>query len=149
MRCKGFIQGKNHYYELNGVKDVQRRLVLLLIIAMMLSLLLLAGCANDKSTSNSKDRSKDELVLAISSEPESGFDPTTVGDVMGHRCFSTLLTRDNNLKIINDLATSYTISEDGLVWTVKLCDNVKFQMANHLRQVTWSTLIRLLLKVVR
>lgn len=105
----------------------KRRLVLLLIIAMMLSLLLLAGCANDKSASNSKDRSKDELVLAISSEPESGFDPTTGWGRYGSPLFqSTLLTRDNNLKIINDLATSYTISEDGLVWTVKLCDNVKF-----------------------
>ena len=31
-----------------------------------------------------------------------------------------------NLNIVNDLATSYEVSEDGKVWTVTLRDDVKF-----------------------
>lgn len=39
---------------------------------------------------------------------------------------STLFKKDSNADLINDLATGYTVSEDGLVWTVKIRDNVKF-----------------------
>ena len=66
-------------------------------------------------------------MLAFGSEPETGFDPTTGWGRYGSPLFqSTLLKRDDKLNIVNDLATSYEVNEDGKVWTVKLRDDVKF-----------------------
>ena len=39
---------------------------------------------------------------------------------------STLTVTTADLKIANDLATEYSVSEDGLTWTVKIRDDVKF-----------------------
>src|SRR5699024_165819 len=39
---------------------------------------------------------------------------------------STLLKRDDELKIVNDLATGYEVSEDEITWTVSLREDVKF-----------------------
>ncbi|WP_458462568.1 ABC transporter substrate-binding protein, partial [Paenibacillus sp.] len=70
---------------------------------------------------------KDELVLAVGTEPEGGFDPTTGWGQYGSPLFqSTLLKRDAKLKLVNDLATTYSVSEDGLTWTVTLRGDVKF-----------------------
>lgn len=70
---------------------------------------------------------KEELVLAVGYEPDDGFDPTTGWGRYGSPLFqSTLLTRDSELKIINDLASGYEVSDDGLVWTVHLQEGVKF-----------------------
>ncbi|MDY0409865.1 ABC transporter substrate-binding protein [Virgibacillus soli] len=70
---------------------------------------------------------KDTLVLAIDGEPDDGFDPTTGWGQYGSPLFqSTLLTRDEDLNIKNDLATNYEVSEDGLSWTVEIRDDVKF-----------------------
>lgn len=95
--------------------------------------LLLAGCSlskdNQSKGENNKEneRNKDELVLALDSEPEAGFDPTTGWGRYGSPLFqSTLLKRDDKLNIVNDLATNYEVNEDGKVWTVKLREDVKF-----------------------
>lgn len=72
-------------------------------------------------------KKKDELVMAFGSEPEAGFDPTTGWGRYGSPLFqSTLLKRDNKLNIVNDIATSYKVNEDGKVWTVILRKDVKF-----------------------
>jgi peptide/nickel transport system substrate-binding protein len=39
---------------------------------------------------------------------------------------STLLARDADLNIVNDLATGYTVSPDGLVWTVDVRGDARF-----------------------
>lgn len=102
----------------------------LIVIAVVVCSILLAGCSTSKSSQDNgknKDKPKDELVLAFGSEPETGFDPTTGWGRYGSPLFqSTLLKRDDKLNIVNDLATSYEVSEDGKVWTVKLRDDVKF-----------------------
>ncbi|MCU0494929.1 MAG: ABC transporter substrate-binding protein, partial [Chloroflexaceae bacterium] len=70
---------------------------------------------------------KDELVLAIGGESDDGYDPTLGWGRYGSPLFqSTLLRRDENLNIVNDLATSYSVSDDKRTWTVKLRDNVIF-----------------------
>ena len=80
-----------------------------------------------KQNGGGKENKKDELVLAFGSEPEAGFDSTTGWGRYGSPLFqSTLLKRDNKLSIVNDIATSYDVNEDGKVWTVKLRDDVKF-----------------------
>ncbi|MDF2837879.1 MAG: nickel transporter substrate-binding protein, partial [Paenibacillus sp.] len=69
----------------------------------------------------------DKLVVAIGSEPEDGFDPTTGWGRYGSPLFqSTLLKRDDNLDVVNDLAEGYAISENGLTWTVTLRGDVVF-----------------------
>lgn len=95
----------------------------------------LSGCAQGTApTASSAENgqsgtalTKDELVLAVGTEPEGGFDPTTGWGQYGSPLFqSTLLKRDAKLQLVNDLATTYSVSEDGLEWTVTLRDDVKF-----------------------
>ncbi len=70
---------------------------------------------------------KDILVAALQGEPQDGFDPVMGWGRYGHSLFhSTLLTRDNDLNIINDLAVSHTVSADGRRWTVTIRDDVVF-----------------------
>ncbi|WP_102348765.1 ABC transporter substrate-binding protein [Bacillus sp. Marseille-P3661] len=94
---------------------------------------IVTGCSStNKVDSNeelimSEEVVTDELILAVGSEPETGFDPITGWGRYGSPLFqSTLLKRDNQLNIVNDIATNYTVSEDGLVWTVELRNDVKF-----------------------
>ncbi|MEK4272650.1 ABC transporter substrate-binding protein [Paenibacillus sp. FSL R7-0026] len=95
----------------------------------------LSGCAQSTApTASSAENgqsvpalTKDELVLAVGTEPEGGFDPTTGWGQYGSPLFqSTLLKRDAKLQLVNDLATAYSVSEDGLTWTITLRDDVKF-----------------------
>ncbi|MBS4209732.1 ABC transporter substrate-binding protein [Bacillus sp. FJAT-50079] len=99
---------------------------------IILVIFMLVGCnqanqQNDDSNKNNKNE-KDELVLAFGSEPEAGFDPTTGWGRYGSPLFqSTLLKRDDQLQIVNDLATGYEVDEqDRKTWTVTLRDDVKF-----------------------
>lgn len=104
-----------------------KKKLLCLGLAGLLLTTVLAGCSGNSATQGKTERAKDELVLAISGEPDDGFDPTTGWGRYGSPLFqSTLLTRDNDLKIINDLATDYTISADGLTWTYQIRKDVKF-----------------------
>lgn len=95
---------------------------LLLLVAFVLTVV---GCS--QSDSNKANKKEDELVLAIGGEPETGFDPTTGWGRYGSPLFqSTLLKRDSDMNIVNDLATNYHVSEDGKVWSVEIRDDVKF-----------------------
>lgn len=95
------------------------------IIGMLVLALIITGCAD--AGGKKEAAAKDELKIAISTEPETGFDPIQGWGSYGSPMFqSTLLKRDDELRIVNDLATGYEVSEDGKVWTVKLRDDVKF-----------------------
>ncbi|MGQ9705001.1 MAG: ABC transporter substrate-binding protein [Actinomycetota bacterium] len=111
-----------------GLKGIGKRVWAIPLAALLVTLLtvsLLAGCGGKVSSSGTEKR--EELVLAVSGEPEEGFDPTTGWGRYGSPLFqSTLLARDDDLEIVNDLATMYEISEDGLAYTVKIRDDVKF-----------------------
>jgi len=68
-----------------------------------------------------------ELVLALKGEPADGFDPVMGWGRYGNPLFhSTLLARDNDLNIVNDLAIDYKISQDKKVWTISIRKDVKF-----------------------
>jgi len=95
-------------------------ILIILIVAMMA-----AGCS-EKQAKRSDSR-KDELIVAVGSEPEAGFDPTTGWGRYGSPLFqSTLLKRDHDMNIVYDLAETYEVSGDGLIWKVKLRRDVKF-----------------------
>jgi peptide/nickel transport system substrate-binding protein len=72
----------------------------------------------------------DELIAAVGThggEPESGFNPIT-GWGYNHEPLiqSTLFKKDSNGDLINDLATDYTVSDDGITWIVTIRDDVTF-----------------------
>ena len=75
---------------------------------------------------------KDEVVVTMptTSEPESGFDPAYGWGAGEHvhepLIQSTLTVTTKDLKIDMDLATDYSVSEDGMTWTVKIRDDAKF-----------------------
>ena len=102
----------------------------LIVLAVLIFSIILTGCSpsnpGDKKGKGAESN-KDELVLAVGAEPEAGFDPTTGWGRYGSPLFqSTLLKMDNELTIINDLATGYEVTGDGKVWIVNLRDDVKF-----------------------
>ena len=103
----------------------------MLVIGLMSSTLI--GCSNtssDAGKSLDKENARkanNELIAAVTSEPETGFDATDTGHGdMTSVFFSTLFKRNKNLGMENDLAKSYEISEDRLTWTVKIREDVKF-----------------------
>lgn len=88
--------------------------------------LLLFSCKNERKD-NDRAKKKDQLILAIGGEPDDGFDPTTGWGQYATPLFqSTLLKYDEEFNLKNDLAINYSVSEDGLKWTVKLRDSVTF-----------------------
>ena len=101
------------------------------IIAVVV--IIIAIIAASSFLGNSADDDPTHLVVTApghAGEPETGFDPLT-GWGCGHLNFnplvqSTLLTSDENGSFVNDLATGYNISSDGLTWTVGIRDDVKF-----------------------
>jgi peptide/nickel transport system substrate-binding protein len=118
------------------------------IITAMLLLIITAGCTTAPSSDGETGAAdRDELVLAIGAEPEAGFDPTTGWGRYGSPLFqSTLLKRNSQLQITNDLATGYEVSADGKVWTVKLRPDVRFSDGTPLTaedvQFTYETAAR-------
>jgi peptide/nickel transport system substrate-binding protein len=96
-----------------------------LLFIGIIGIIVISGC-----TETAKEKSAYELIAAVGThggEPEAGFNPITGwGDNHEPLIQSTLFKRDSNAALINDLATNYTISEDGLTWTVKIRKDVKF-----------------------
>ncbi len=105
-----------------------------LIILALAAVFMITGCSQSKPDTKESaddagdDKKKDELVMAFGSEPEDGFDPTTGWGRYGSPLFqSTLLKRNDDLEVVNDLAESYEIDEDdNKIWTVKLRNDVTF-----------------------
>ncbi|WP_407946758.1 ABC transporter substrate-binding protein [Paenibacillus tarimensis] len=98
----------------------------LLFVWIAAVMALLSGCSGQEGGTEAAER-PDKLVIAVGSEPEGGFDPAAGWGLYGSPLFqSTLLKRDNDLKIVNDLATGWTVSGDGLTWTVEIRKDAVF-----------------------
>ena len=97
------------------------------ILSMVLVVGALSGCSNTSTSGVEQRKENNELVVAVGSEPEAGFDAITGGHGSITKVFfSTLLKRDKELGWENDLATDYKVSDDKLKWTVTIRDDVKF-----------------------
>lgn len=87
-----------------------------------------SGSTQDTGSSGAKDAVI--VTMPASSEPAEGFDPAYGWGAGEHvhepLIQSTLTVTTTDLKIEDDLATDYSVSEDGLTWTVKIRDDVKF-----------------------
>ena len=106
-----------------------------LLLAAAVTVTALAGCAGDTAEDQSAVQQRIEnssVVIAMdpNSEPEAGFDPAYGWGAGEHvhepLIQSTLTVTNTDLTIGYDLATDYTVSEDGLTWTVTIRDDVKF-----------------------
>ena len=100
----------------------------------------LAGCggqaasssasASSVSSSQAADKSQVVVALNVEAEPQAGFNPVInwgCGEHMHEPLIqSTLVVTDADLNFHNDLATDYQVSDDGLKWTFKIRDDVKF-----------------------
>ena len=99
------------------MKSTRKLIAMVLAVLMCLSL---AACGNETA------KTKDSVVIAIGSEPET-LDPT---QGWGHGnapiVQSTLVRYTSELSFENDLATGYELSQDGLTWTFTIRDDVKF-----------------------
>lgn len=76
------------------------------------------------------DASQVIVTMTASSEPSAGFDPFVSWGCGEHvhepLIQSTLVTTTADMGFANDLATSYSCSDDGLTWTFTIRDDVKF-----------------------
>ena len=99
------------------------------IIALLAALCLLAGCGSSPAAQTTQT---DAVVIALdpNSEPAAGFDPAYgwgAGEHVHEPLIQSTLTVTNaDLTIGYDLATGYTVSDDGLTWTVTIRDDVSF-----------------------
>lgn len=93
------------------------------------------GAAPATRARASEDGSADaesQVVVAINtgSEPAAGFDPLVAWGCGEHvhepLIQSTLVATDADLGFVNDLATSYEASDDGMSWTFKIRDDAYF-----------------------
>ena len=113
------------------MSNIKRKWVAFLIC--FLSLSLTAGCggsASESRSDTSENRSSVVIAMDPNSEPEAGFDPAFgwgAGEHVHEPLIQSTLTVTNaDLTIDYDLATDYSVSEDGLLWTVQIRDDVKF-----------------------
>ena len=94
--------------------------------------LICTAAAGSMTTVAAEETKKDSVVVTMttSSEPESGFDPVYGWGAGEHvhepLIQSTLLVTNTDLSLGMDLATDYSVSEDGMTWTVTIRDDVNF-----------------------
>ena len=113
----------------------KKLLTMLLIAAMAVSMVIGCGSkekAESTPAAETEETMKDSVIVAMghSSEPEAGFDPAYGWGAGEHvhepLIQSTLTVTTTDLEIDYDLATDVKVSEDGMVWTVTIRDDVKF-----------------------
>ncbi|MGL4732033.1 MAG: ABC transporter substrate-binding protein [Clostridium sp.] len=121
-------------------KTLKKVITITMSMLILISGMLLQGCAEEKESKKSDEkevvskniekskRPKDELVMCMGTRPPGEFDPKKRWGLysQSHILHSTLLKRDADLNVVTDLAKSYDVSKDGLVWTFPLKTNFKF-----------------------
>lgn len=100
---------------------------------LMSSALVLAGCSggsgSDKGDSGSSSGTKEELHVAISANPPSldqqSINSNIVGGI-GVHVYESLFAMNKDYEPTPVLAESYTVSDDGMTYTIKIRQGVKF-----------------------
>ena len=110
----------------------KRWLALLLCAAMAVGALAGCGGADTQTAQEQAAAQTDTVIVAMgpTSEPEAGFDPAFGWGAGEHvhepLIQSTLTVTNTDLTIGYDLATGYSVSGDGLTWTVTIRDDAYF-----------------------
>lgn len=107
---------------------MKRNYLQVFIIVVMITTLLVGCASNQTATSSSNKASSVIIAIKQDAEPAAGFDPITGwGRSMNDPLIqSTLVTVNDDVTIGKDLATEYSVSDDGLTWTFKIRSDVKF-----------------------
>lgn len=101
-------------------------------IAMILILSVIAtACSTDPSKGTSKEsNAAPNLTIALAGEPE-GLDPQNSSDnisnMITYQIADNLVTFNQDMQIVPQLAESWTVSDDEKSWTFKLKQGVSFQ----------------------
>lgn len=125
-------------------EKMKKSKILSMLCTLCLGIGMFAGCGDNKtvnneetvlngsSTEGTETAASDTVIVAmsVSSEPEAGFDPC-MNWGSGEHCHepliqSTLIRTTVDMEFENDLATDYSVSEDGLTWTFQIRDDAKF-----------------------
>lgn len=107
-----------------------------MLLAAVLTISMVSGCGSERA-SDSVDQieeqgEKDSVIVAMgpTSEPEAGFDPAYgwgAGEHVHEPLIQSTLTKTTeDLEIAYDLATEMRVSDDGMIWTVTIRDDVYF-----------------------
>jgi peptide/nickel transport system substrate-binding protein len=102
----------------------------IVFLIFLLGLFAFVGCksqSNEVLGQEDTSNKREDLVMAIGSEPDGGFDPVIGWGRYGNPLFqSTLVDTNSDMEIIMDLAIDYNISEDGLTWSFEIRDDAYF-----------------------
>src|SRR5262249_18539878 len=121
------------------------------LIGLMLSLVLVIGLwATSSAMAEEQPRRGGALRVALAGDPPSLDMPqeqTFMGTIPMSPLYKTLVLFDphNYPKVIGDLATSWTVSADGLTYTFPLHQEVKFHDGSELTsadvKVSWDRMV--------
>src|SRR3954452_2122786 len=102
-------------------------------LAMLLSSVAVAAMAVSASPARVQAAAGDECIKILGYEwsgEKQSMDPADMhsGDDAYHTfaVYNRLVDVDDNFKVLPELATSWSVSDDGLTWTFKLRQGVKF-----------------------
>src|SRR5690348_12814757 len=104
--------------------------------AVLTALLLLYGIVWNHPASGAETISTNGMLIHVDrSDPES-LDPTvgtgTASQEQGLLMFDTLLAKDNQLRLVPLLATSWRVSADSKTYTFALRKDVEFHSGHHM-----------------
>lgn len=111
---------------------------LAMILTLVLSLSLLAGCGSTKSDDAAADGQSGSRpsIVRFSADSTPKIDPAVINDLVGSICvenlYDGLVLQDGSEQVPN-LATDWTVSEDGLSYTFHLKQGVKFHSGNEMK----------------
>lgn len=99
--------------------------IIILICCFVTMMLTIAGCNNKTETVNNN-----ELRVALADNVR-GFDPSSSGYTSGiwdiySLLYDRLVMEDSNKEIVPQLAESWEVSDDGLIWIFHLQRDIKF-----------------------
>ena len=115
---------------------MKNRKAIRVIALAMCATLLFAGCggsgkksSSDNSASTAATETKDEMHIAISANPPTLDTQISNSNIVGqiaYHIFEPLFAMDDNYEPQPVLAESYEVSDDGMEYTIKLREGVKF-----------------------
>lgn len=127
------------------MKVLRTRKTSFLVLALTLALsIILAACGSDNNNNNNNNNNdgatggkayKDEIHIALTAQPPTLDSAITVSNVAldtANHIFETLLTMNDGFEPVPMLAESVDISEDGLEYTFKLREGIKFHNGEEL-----------------
>ena len=101
---------------------------LFMLVTTIMAFLMIAGCGGNTDQARADRAAKGEIVISMGkSMINGGYDPTSGWGMWAADPFhSALYTRNDKKELEMDLAKDVTISPDGLHYTFKIRDDVKF-----------------------